>query len=202
LEAPPVVDADDGKLLEPSQGGWLDLEFNGNVSAALAATTGDACFWYWLTRGDGFHVTNWLLKDFLVPLKNLPNGHLEHLTMIGELIHWQRYRALVFKKNAGKYVGNYNYQHLKQLTRRADMIFLAGLGGGWNEIEQLIAHVALVRAINEEAGEKNIPLEIKDRFSPPKSNGSDYDDQVLEIDGWISSLLLVDPEILNIASSI
>ena len=83
------------------------------------------------------------------------------------MIHEQRYSALVFKKNAGKYVGNYNYQRLRPLTRRADLVFLSALGASWGELEELFSFVSLVRSVNSEAGEKNIPSNLRDALPQP-----------------------------------
>jgi hypothetical protein len=120
--------------------------------------------------------------------------------VIGELLHLHRLSALVFKKNAGKYVGNYNYQHLRMLTRKADIIFLSGLGASWADIEQLFSLVALVRAINEEAGEKNIPSHLKDRFPPPDLSGLDFDHRLREVDEWVDTIRPADPERVRLSS--
>ena len=83
-----------------------------------------------------------MLNDFLAPMASFSERHLSELGMLGGLIHDQRYSALVFKKNAGKYVGNFNYQKLRPLTRRADLVFLSGLGASWGELEELFSFVS------------------------------------------------------------
>ena len=72
-------------------------------------------------------MTHSLLSDYLAPLPELPSECQHKLELIGELLHESRNAALVFKKNAGKYVGNFNYANLDTLTMRADLVFLAGL---------------------------------------------------------------------------
>ncbi len=194
LEQPPVLHVDDGCVLDPAQCGWLTLPSDEIAFAALASTAGDACFWYWLTRGDGFHVTNWLLTDLLAPIASFPKDHLRRLATIGELLHQQRYSALVFKKNAGKYVGNFNYQKLLSLTRKADVVFLSGLGAGWADLKELFFFISLVRSINYEAGEKNIPPSLRERFLPPSPMDFSADGRLHEIDEWISTTFSIKPE--------
>ena len=201
IEPPPVLHPDDRSILRPSQSGWVSLHSKEEAFAALAITGGDTCFWYWLTRGDGFHVTNWLLDDLLAPVKTIPDDHLHRLAIIGELLHNYRYSALVFKKNAGKYIGNFNYQKLSSLTRRADFVFLSGIGASWPDLKELFSFVSLVRGINQDAGEKNIPASIKERFLPPNPNDLYIDRRLREIDEWISSTYTVDFRIVEEISS-
>ncbi len=197
IEPPPVLHADNGSVLGPTQCGWVTLPSTKKTFAALAITAGDACFWYWLTRGDGFHVTNWLLIDLLAPIDSFPPDHLCRLAIIGELLHKHRYSALVFKKNAGKYVGNFNYQKLLLLTRKADILFLSGLGAGWDDLRELFSFISLVRGINQEAGEKNIPMSVRELFLPPGSIDFYTDHRLHEIDEWISTTYSIEPRLVD-----
>ena len=197
IAPPPVLHADDGRPLDNAQCGWVTLPSDEKAFAALAITASDTCFWYWLTRGDGFHVTNWLLTDLLTPIASLPTDHVRRLAAIGELLHRHRYTALVFKKNAGKYVGNFNYQKLLPLTRKADVVFLSGLGADWIDIQELFSFVSLVRGINQEAGEKNIPASVRGLF-PSLAPVDFYSDcRLREIDEWITTTYAIAPERLD-----
>ena len=151
LEPPPTLDLDGRIIRDAASGSSLVLASVELSRAALAMTSGTACFWYWLTRGDGFHVTSSLLSEYLAPLSELPSECQHKLKLIGELLHESRNAALVFKKNAGKYVGNFNYTSLDTLTVRADLVFLAGLGASRSDADDLMAFSSLVRAINEAA---------------------------------------------------
>jgi len=194
IEQPPVLHGDGERLLDPAQCGWVTLPSDEQAFAAFAITAGDACFWYWLTRGDGFHVTNRLLTDLLAPIASFPKNHLRRLATLGKLLHQHRYSALVFKKNAGKYVGNFNYQKLLALTRRADIVFLSGLGAGWTESMELFSFISMVRSINHESGEKNIPPSLRERFLPPIPTDLSVDGRLYEIDKWISTTFSIEPE--------
>ncbi len=202
IEPPPVLHPDDRSVLGPSQSGWVGLHSKEEAFAALAITGGDTCFWYWLTRGDGFHVTNWLLDDLLTPVNTIPDDHLHRLAIIGELLHNYRYSALVFKKNAGKYIGNFNYQKLSSLTRRADFVFLSGIGAEWADLRELFSFTSLVRGINRDAGEKNIPNSVKERFMSPNLTELCADRRLRGIDEWISSTYSIDPRFVEELSSV
>ena len=193
LESPPNVSNDGIVSWEASLGSSLALSSQRHAYAALAATSGNTCFWYWLIRGDGFHVTNSVLSDFLAPLEYLPDDHIRLLGIVGEMLHKYRNSALVFKKNAGKYVGNYNYQTMNLLTLRADLIFLAGLGATWQDVEDLFTFVSLVRSVNESAGEKNIPTAVKSQF--PQNDTSELlrNQRLDDLDQWLFVKYSVEP---------
>ena len=187
IERPPSLTQEGEVLTNGNLGTSLALPSREYALAALAATSGSVCFWYWLTRGDGFHVTNGLLSDFLVPLAHVPTGYIDKLQILGKQLHENRYSALVFKKNAGKYVGNYNYQTMCALTYRADLVLLMGLGASWQEAEKLLSLVSMVRSINESAGEKNIPDFVKRQFQQRDMNDILLAKQLTMIDKWLSA---------------
>ena len=186
LEPPPTLDLNGRTIQNTASGSSLALASVDLSRAALAVTSGTVCFWYWLTRGDGFHVTSSLLSEYLSPLSELPSECRHKLKLIGELLHESRNAALVFKKNAGKYVGNFNYTSLDTLTVRADLVFLAGLGASQSDADDLLAFSSLVRAINEAAGEKNIPQQIKAKFPVVNPVKSSSEARLMEIDQWLS----------------
>jgi hypothetical protein len=147
--------------------GYLACRTEADRNVALASLAGEVYFWYWLTRGDGFHVTSWIIKDYLRCLDSIPERHFSLLAGLGQVLHNRRFEALVFKKNAGRFVGNFNYRGQFRLTRRADLLILAGLGLGREEALGVFDWVQRVLAINERAGEKAIPDHVRRRF-PPK----------------------------------
>ena len=200
IDSPPVLDANDLTPLGSVSSGETNLDSRERSLAGLAITSSDVFFWYWLVRGDGFHVTNWLITDFLAPLYSFPSDELLRLRLVGELLHEYRNTALVFKKNAGKFVGNYNYQHLKPLTRRADLLYVAGIGGNWHDLQHVISFVKRVRAINESAGEKKIPVEIKNRYQAPDARTLEQDDRLPEVDSWLASRYRVSVEQVKLAT--
>ena len=191
LEPPPVVGTD-GRQSESAQTSSITLTSEVESFTALAATSGDACFWYWLTRSDGFHVTNWLLNDFLASLDSFDEKQIRLLGNVGRLLHRYRFAALVFKKNAGKFVGNYNYQKLTPLTRRADLLYFSGIGITFSEAREILSFVAQVRSINESAGERGIPEDLKSQFRPPEVGALLAEDGMLEVNEQLCGLFRVE----------
>ncbi|MDZ7816995.1 MAG: DNA methyltransferase [Planctomycetota bacterium] len=156
------------KSVPSSQNGKVAIAQPEQVFAALSTVVGELYFWYWLTRGDGFHVTSWIVADFIQVLAHLPEREFNILTEIGKILHQRRFEALTFKKNAGKHVGNFSYRGHPWLTRRADMVLLAGLGMSREAVLKVFDHVQRVLAINEFAGEKSIPAAVKAKYRPQK----------------------------------
>lgn len=83
-------------------------------------------------------------------------------------------------------VGNFNYRGLFRLTRRADMLFLAGVGVGKDDCLEIMDYVQRTLSINVFAGEKAIPHEVKQMF-PPRPVPTDEQSALLaEVDEAIS----------------
>ena len=135
----------------------------------MASLSGELGFWYWLVRGDGFDVTAWLVHDYISMLDYLPEENYKHLVDLGRILDTERNRWLVFKKNAGKYVGNFNYGGASQITRRADLLVLDGLAQGKKQAIEIFEYVQRVLGINEYAGEKGIPANVKNLFPVPEN---------------------------------
>jgi hypothetical protein len=169
-EAPPYLDEDTLAGLPPSKVGEVAVAMPDHVYASIAALMGELYFWYWLTRGDGFDVTGWIVSGFVKVLGVVPDEDLGMMVELGKVAHDRRYEALVFKKNAGKYVGNLNYRGHAWLTRRADLVLLAALGMDRDIADELFGNVQRVLGINQFAGEKSIPEAVKAKFHPKKPN--------------------------------
>ncbi len=161
---PPCLNAVSLAEVTLPQIGYLSLTDDADIHAALAATAGELFFWYWLVRGDGFHVTSHLVHDYLVILDCLSTEHYKLLIELGKMIHAERNRWLVFKKNAGRYVGNFNYRGAFEITRRADLLLLGGLSRRREESLDIFDYVQRMLAINKYAGEKGIPADVKALF--------------------------------------
>ena len=144
----------------------IPISFHGDKlrDAILASLTGDLYFWYWLSRGDGFHVTKWIIGDFAKCIQSIPGKYIDLLSILGNIIQARKNEALVFKKNAGKYVGNYNYTALRSLTKRADLLVMASLGLSIEHAREIFSYVTRILSINTSAGEKAIPDTLKRKF--------------------------------------
>ena len=178
-EDPPCIDATSLNKVAPSKIGSLGLSNDEDTYAALAALSGELCFWYWLVRGDGFDVTSWLIRDYVAMLDFLPSDHYSFLVELGRILDTERNRWLVFKKNAGRYVGNFNYRGAYQITRRADLLILDGFVTKRDEALAIFGYVQRVLAINEHAGEKGIPADVKALFLSTPNRKSEVNWDVL-----------------------
>jgi hypothetical protein len=182
-EAPPCLDETTLRKVAPSKIGYVKVQTQETVFVSMAVLAGDVFFWYWLVRGDGFDITEWVVSGMLSTLNGLSDSAFKSLSSLGHLLHEHRNEALVFKKNAGKYVGNYNYHRLSNITRRADLLLLSELGATREEALDLLNYVQRVLAINEYAGEKGIPHEVKGKFKPGEVDAK-YEAEVFDdIDG-------------------
>ena len=181
-ENPPCLDAASLSRVAPSKIGQLSFENDEDAYAALAATAGELYFWYWLVRGDGFDVTSWVVRDYLVILDCLPPDHYDLLIELGRMLDSDRNRWLVFKKNAGRYVGNFNYRGASRITRRADLLILISLSGSRREALAILDYVQRVLAINEYAGEKGIPEGVKALFPVSRIERVKSDELFSEVD--------------------
>ncbi len=165
-DPPPCLDDSTLRSVESSDQASLGLTDSQDISAAVIAVAGECFFHHWLTWGDGFHVTNGNIASFLRLLDHLPDRHWNLLRSLGECLLARRNEALAFKRNAGKYVGNFNYRGHAWLTRRADLVLMAGLEMNADSALELFGYVQRVLAINEFAGEKAIPDAVKSKYRP------------------------------------
>ena len=160
IEAPPCIDAETLTAVPASKIGWVSFPAETDIYPHIAVCCGELFFWYWLVRGDGFDVTLWFFQDFLLSF-SYDENLAQCLAELGRLLHERRNEALRFSRCAGKYVGNYNYRSLAEITRRADLLSIATLGLSALHAQEIFDYVERVRAINVNAGEKAIPAEIK-----------------------------------------
>ena len=181
-EDPPCLDGISLKSVPASQNGDLKLSNDEAACAVLSVLLGETLFSYWLAVGDGFHVTGGVLKDFIGCLNYLDTLHFAALVDLGKILHARRHEALVFKKNAGKYVGNYNYRTLHGITRRADLTLMMALRIEPKLALSVLNDVQCVLAINEFAGEKGIPPAVKEVLRPLPRNIDQETKRLAEID--------------------
>ncbi len=167
---PPCLDDSTLTPVPASGQGSIGLTNERDIAAVVAAVVGDCFFTHWLIWGDGFHVTAGVVSSFVRALEHVPMLHLEALRQVGECIISRRHEALVFKRNAGKYVGNFNYRLHAALTRRSDLVFMAALGMKRPDVMEVFAHTERVLAINEHAGEKAIPASVRAKYPPHQVN--------------------------------
>ena len=182
IQEPPCLDATTLAALKPSKIGYVNVGSEDLTYASLAALAGEVHFWHWLARGDGFDVTSWIVEDFLACLGTIEPGPMNLLAGLGRAIHARRYEALAFKKNAGVYVGNFNYRGMPFLTRRADGVLACALGLSRSELVNVLDYAQRVLSINVFAGEKSIPAEVKAHFQPDEVDEAAENSLLAEVD--------------------
>ena len=184
-ENPPCLDATTLREVAASKIGDLKFANDESANAALAALLGESYFHYWLIQGDGFDVTAWVLRDYLACLNYLEAPEFGMLVALGRILHSRRHEALAFKKNAGKYVGNFNYRTLHEITRRSDLVMMMGLKITPQAALGILNDVQRVLAINEFAGERGIPSAVKEVLHPLPRNLAEEERVLNQIDGAI-----------------
>ena len=167
IAAPPTVDAKSKAEVASNSPSEQVLPEDLDKAAALGALAGDACFAYWLVWGDGFHVTSANVAGFLDWFAERCSTAFPAAERTGELLAANANRFLAFKKNAGKYVGNYNFGPARDLTRSLDLTLLNSAGVPFAEAVTLFDALDRLAAVNAMAGEKNIPGWLKARYPVP-----------------------------------
>lgn len=111
-------------------------------------------FTWWLLIGDDFHVTkgNFASSPF-GPGQLSADQQALVLALRPELEEEMR-RNLVFKRNAGKNIGNYNLARCRRVTDQADRIWLdaLGLANLWEDLATERALVVRTSFDDESAG--------------------------------------------------
>ena len=92
---------------------------------------------FWFAIGDDFDVTRWNFTDFPFDLKCLPTKQADRLLKIFPRLEAAMSKAIQFKLNAGKKVGNYNLAKCREITDVSDEVFCEVLGfrDVWEDIE-------------------------------------------------------------------
>ena len=176
IQPPPCIDVETLGTLQNNGMNYIRFENVEYRNAIYATLCGDVCFLYWLVVGDGFHVTKSNLNIFI---RNYEEPWLNLLCNLGKCIDFHCHEVLNYKKNAGKYIGSYNYRKLKKYTRRVDLIFAASLGLSKQCILSVFDWTERVLAINENVGEKGIPKAIKELF-PYCNNEPSTEEQIID----------------------
>ena len=144
VDHPPAYDSDNN--LTP-QTKYETIRFGnpaGRDIALLLANGNSHCLW-WAAIGDDFHTNACQHRQRPRRPGNLKTKHRQSLlTLLPELKNALD-ANLVFKRNAGKNIGNYNLAKYRHVTDKADMIRLqtASLSNLWEGI--YLEHYPIVR---------------------------------------------------------
>jgi len=126
---PPVYDRA-GNLVSQTKYGNLALESEEDAWFVLSILTSLFAFWFWLVYGDGFDVTQGLLKAIPISPARIGVRPYGRLVELGRNIQDEMEKHVVFKWNAGKRIGNYNLRRCRHLTHHVDVIIFEETGLG------------------------------------------------------------------------
>ena len=91
---------------------------------ALLLTNGRPHFLWWAAIGDDFHLTQANVANSPVGPGTLDVEHRQCLLALLPELKSAMDANLVFKRNAGKNIGNYNLAKCRHVTDKADKIWL------------------------------------------------------------------------------
>lgn len=168
VSEPPCIDCQSLLPCSPSQKSIIRVFSEKDQFVGFICLCGDLSFLYWLIYGDGFHVTNYNMLPIIGCALSIDIKYKLLLIELGKFLNIRRNECLVFKKNAGKYVGSYCYRNIKGITRRSDLLLMAGIGISKNEALSIFNWSDIILSINENAGEKSIPEIVKEKYPPNK----------------------------------
>ena len=112
---------------------------------SLLLANGLLMFLWWVTVGDDFHLTRKVFTNAPFGIKQLTEQQRNTLLTLLPELEKAMSKNVVFKRNAGKNVGNYNLQQCRYVTDKVDKIWLDALGMEhlWEEIE--LERILIVR---------------------------------------------------------
>ena len=148
-ELPPAYGPDGSPVLQ-SQDGTVKFGSRESRDLSLLLANGKLMFVWWAGLGDDFHLTQSVFASLpFGPTQLTQHQKRDLLSAAPELLEAMA-ENIVFKKNAGKQIGNFNLARCRHLTDVTDRIWLdaVGLSNLWEEVE--LEHSLVVRTSFED----------------------------------------------------
>lgn len=135
-ELPPCY-GPDGRRVEHTKYGKMYCRDADSSRLLVSVGNGKLMLVYWFIVGDDFDVTRWNIAEFPFDIEMLRTKEREVLVESVGGLEEQMGRNVVFKKNAGKDVGNYDLSRCRDTTDVSDEVLLMALGlqHVWDDIE-------------------------------------------------------------------
>ena len=132
-----------GRRIQHTQFGPLYFDNEQMCKLAMALANGKLMFCFWAVVGDDFHMTASNFADFPFDLSVLPPETRQTLLHTVPRLEKAMSKAVQFKLNAGKKVGNYNLALCRDITDATDRLFLDAVNAAdlWDELELYYAQV-------------------------------------------------------------
>ena len=141
---PPVYDAENF-LLPQTKYGSMRFTYSEDRDISLLLANGLLMFTWWVAIGDDFDVTRTNISSSPFGPLQLSEQQTEHILSLVPELEKAMDNNVVFKKNAGKNIGNYNLAKCRHITDKADKVWLEALSLSdlWDDIE--LEHAMVVR---------------------------------------------------------
>jgi hypothetical protein len=130
-----------GKRIPQTQFGEIHFTSAEERDLTFLVLNGKTQFCFWVAIGDDFHLTKWMFSDLPLGLERLQPEVRKHLKSIVPELKVAAEKAVQYKLNAGKRVGNYNLAKCRTVTDKSDQILAQtfGIDHVWDDIELLYA---------------------------------------------------------------
>ena len=136
VEHPPAYDKNK-KRVPQTKYGTIRFRKSESRDLAILLANGKLNFLWWAASGDDFDLTKTNIASSPIGLQNLAKWRKQSLLALLPELENAMEDNLVFKRNAGKNIGNYNLAKCRQVTDKSDKIWLeaSGLSSLWEDVE-------------------------------------------------------------------
>ena len=142
VDQPPVF-GPAGRSLPQTKYGTVQLRTRDSLDLVMLLTNGKLMFLWWAAIGDDFDVTRASFASAPFGPEQLTEEQRQRIhDVLPRLIAAMR-ENVVFKRNAGKTVGNYNLARCRDVTDESDRVWLEAVGMSelWKEIDSEYSRV-------------------------------------------------------------
>ncbi len=133
---PPIFD-ENGYQVKQSKYGSMYFENEEQLWFCLSVMNSIFTYFFWLVYGDGFDVTKTLLGDIPLHPTMFKKDSCQLIIETGIMLQEQMEKNIVYKKNAGKNVGNYNLRFCRDITNEIDQLIIDEMGFGKAEYDDI-----------------------------------------------------------------
>jgi hypothetical protein len=134
---------EDGRPVEHTKFGQVYFRDAETHKLAMLLGNGKLMFIFWCIVGDDFDVTRWNFGEFPIDFDGLDEKTRSELLDIFPSLEQAMGKAVQFKLNAGRRVGNYNLAKCRSVTDSSDRIFAQALPlvEAWEDVELYYSQV-------------------------------------------------------------
>ena len=149
IDRPPAL-GPDGEAIPQTEYGTARFRERASRDLALLLASGKLMFLWWCGIGDDFHLTKTGFVTAPFGAGKLPEATRHSLLAMVPSLQSAMAENVTFKRNAGKDIGNYNLARCRDVTDKADRLWLeaTGLSDRWEDIE--LEHSLVVRTSFDE----------------------------------------------------